>query len=536
MDDYAARLRSPHTTMASGRTVGWLLDLRAEQRGDHPFVIWEPFVGDTRTWGYRDFAQRTRALAAGLQRRGIRAGDRLILHMDNSPEFLLAWFACARIGAVPVCTNTRSVQDELRYFADHSEAVAALTQPQYASLVDAAAPQLKWIAVSDSDGTEASDGAARPERSERFDAVFGDPTVFQPPDLTAYSPASIQYTSGTTARPKAVVWTHANCLWGGKVSASHETLTPEDVHLVHLPMFHTNAQSYSVLASLWAGATMVVQPKFSASRFWDVSVRNRCTWTSVVQFCVRALETQEVPAEHFYRLWGNGVGSPPQDAMFRVRSIGWWGMTETITHGLADDVHNPGLSMGCGRPAPEYDVAVLRPDGSPVEPGESGELFVRGVPGVSLFAGYLHDEEATRNAVDDDGWLTTGDLVTVHPDGAISFADRAKDMLKVGGENVAASEIEQSVFTVPGVAEVAVVGRPDDMLGEVPVAFVVASDERVTLADEVVAACRERLAGFKVPREVRVVPDLPRSTLNKIAKAELRKELAAEVDVAPDGS
>ncbi|HKE75315.1 MAG TPA: AMP-binding protein [Acidimicrobiales bacterium] len=528
MDDYAGRIRSPHTTMASGRSVGWLLDLRAEQRGDHPFVVWEPFVGAARTWTYREFSHRTRELAAGLQHRGVRAGDRVILHMDNSPEFLLTWFACTRAGVVPVCTNTRSVRDELSYYTEHSGAVAALTQPQYAALVGEAAPHVKWLAVTETDGTEAGAGAPAPSSGDRFESLFRDAGDFAAPELTAFAPASIQYTSGTTARPKAVVWTHANCLWGGKVSASHETLTPRDVHLVHLPMFHTNAQSYSVLASLWAGATMVVQPRFSASRFWDVSLRHRCTWTSVVHFCVRALESLDVPDRHHYRLWGNGVGSPPQDEKFRVPTIGWWGMTETVTHGIVDDVYNPARSMGCGRPAPEYEVAVLRADGTPVEPGESGALFVRGVPGVSLFAGYLHDEAATRDTVDDQGWLTTGDLVTVHPDGAISFADRAKDMLKVGGENVAASEIEVSAFAVPGVVEVAVVGRRDEMLGEVPVAFVVASDDRPTLADEVLAACRERLADFKVPREVRVVPDLPRSTLNKIAKAELRKGLAAE--------
>jgi carnitine-CoA ligase len=523
------RTRSPNTTMASGRTLPWLLDLRSQQRVGHPFLVWEPFDGLRQTWTYGEFAEQTRQLAAGLQQRGIGAGDRLILQMDNSPEFLLSWFAGARLGAVPVCVNTRSARDEIAYFADHSGAVAALTQPAFASLIDEAAPHLKWIAVTDTDSGETPRPGDRPVQADRFDSLFADALDLSPPDsIGAYSPASIQYTSGTTARPKAVVWTHANCIWGGRVSSSHETLRPDDVHLVHLPMFHTNAQSYSVLASLWAGATMVLQPRFSASRFWDSSVRNRCTWTSIIPFCVRALESQDVPPAHYYRLWGNGVGAPPQDRLFGVQTIGWWGMTETVTHGLVDDVDNPARSLGCGRPAPEYEVAVLRADGTPVETGESGALLIRGIPGLSLFAGYLDDDDATRATVDSEGWLTTGDLVTVHDDGTMSFADRAKDMLKVGGENVAASEIEAVVVTVPGVIEVAVVAAPDEMLGDVPVAFVVATDQRADLADRVLAVCRQKLADFKVPRDVRIVDDLPRSVLSKVAKAQLRGDLFAE--------
>ncbi|MBV9660582.1 MAG: AMP-binding protein [Acidimicrobiales bacterium] len=528
VDTLVPAMRSPHTTLAGGRSLPWLLDLRAEERSRHPFVVWEPFEGPQATLDYAGFTEQTRGLAAGLQRRGIGKGDRVLLLMDNSPEFLLSWFALTRIGAVPVCLNTRSAHDEVAYYAEHSGAVAAITQPSFAALIDRAAPQLKWMAVTETNAGAAAPSGSGPARADTFAALSGDASELRPVEIDPFDPASIQYTSGTTSRPKAVVWTHANCLWGGRISASHETLRPDDVHLVHLPMFHTNAQSYSVLASLWAGATMVVQPKFSASRFWDVSLRNRCTWTSVVHFCVRALQNLEIPTEHHYRLWGNGVGAPPQDRLFGVKTIGWWGMTETVTHGIVDDVYTPGRTFSCGRPAPEYEVAVLRPDGSPVEPDETGELFLRGIPGLSIFAGYLHDEDATRAAVDENGWLTTGDLVTVNTDGSITFSDRAKDMLKVGGENVAASEIETIVITVAGVGEVAVVAGPDDMLGEVPVAFVIATDDRETLAEEVLQACRQKLADFKVPREVRIVDELPRSTLNKVAKAQLRKTLVRD--------
>jgi crotonobetaine/carnitine-CoA ligase len=203
-------------------------------------------------------------------------------------------------------------------------------------------------------------------------------------------------------------------------------------------------------------------------------------------------------------------------------------MTETVAHPIIDDVEVPGPFGSMGRPAPGYQVSLRRPDGAAVEIDETGDLFIRGEPGVSLFSGYLHDEEATRQAVDPDGWLATGDRATWHADGSFTFSDRTKDMLKVGGENVAASEVERVVMEIPGVSEVAVVGAPHRALGEVPVAFVIPVPGATGLEELVTATCQDRLATFKVPRDVRVVDQLPRSTLNKVAKAELRDLLVQE--------
>ncbi|HWS74930.1 MAG TPA: ATP-dependent acyl-CoA ligase, partial [Quisquiliibacterium sp.] len=234
---------------------------------------------------------------------------------------------------------------------------------------------------------------------------------------------------------------------------------------------------------------------------------------------------------HHYRLWGSGVCEPPTDAHFRVKTLGWWGMTETITHGTLGSVGFPSASLSMGRPVPEYEIRVSV-DGRPCEPGQTGDLTIRGVRGLSLFAEYLDNPQATAEAFDADGFFHTGDRVTVGADGWLYFSDRSKDMLKVGGENVAASEIERVIMTVPGVVEAAVVARKDRMLDEVPVAFVrapqVPPQGRAALAQAIEDACRAALADFKRPREVRVVDELPRSTLEKIAKAELRKLIADE--------
>jgi crotonobetaine/carnitine-CoA ligase len=509
--------------LAGGRNMPWLVETWARRRPDHPFLVWEPFEDTGRSWTYSEFARDTASLAAGLRAGGVRPGDRVMVHMENCPEFVLTWFACASIGATAVCTNTKSSPVELAYFGEHAGVVAAVTEPRFAADVEAVVRGAQWVAVTG----EAASG------SLPFAGLFADPDSADgsaPPDAT--TAVSIQYTSGTTARPKAVVWTHANALFGAKMSAAHEALGGSDVQLVHLPLFHTNAQMYSMLATLWAGATAVLQPRFSASRFWDVALRHRCTFSSVVPFCVKALAAQGDAPKHHFRLWGSGVSRPPEDDLFGVTTIGWFGMTETVTHCTVDDPEHPGRRGGMGRPAPEYGVRLVDDDGRQVRLEEPGHLEVLGVPGLSLFAGYLGDEAATASSFTDDGWFITGDLARAHPDGHLSFAGREKDMMKVGGENVAAAEVEAVIMALTGVTEVAVVGKPDHMLSEVPVAYVIASVPSDELRDGIDRACRDALASFKVPREIRFVDELPRATLNKVAKVQLRQELADEVSRA----
>ena len=512
-------------TPFEGMDIRTLIEDQAKARGDHPCLIWEPFEGEGQTWSYARFAETLRRFAAGLQARGVKPGDRVLVHLDNCPESVIAWLGCAYAGAVAVTTNAKSARDEIAYFAEHSGAVGAITQPRFAALVAQAAPNLGWYVVTATDNGDAPAGDS--PGYEPFSALNGETVADRPHD--PWAPFAIQYTSGTTARPKAVLWTHANALWGGRLCAQNEDLRAADVHLVYLPLFHTNAQAYSVLASLWAGATIVLQPRFSASRFWPASLMHGCTWTSMVPFCVKALMSQPVPDTHSYRLWGNGICAPGWDAHFRVKTIGWWGMTETITHGTVGSVHQPDAPMSMGRPHPAYAIHVLDDDGNPVKPGETGDLFVGGIRGVSLFLEYAGDPEATAKAFRPDGLFITGDRVRLGENGYLYFADRAKDMLKVGGENVAASEIESVVNSVPGVAECAVVAMRHPMLDEAPVAFVIPQPGQAEgLPDRIAAACADRLASFKRPHQVRLVDSLPRSTLEKIAKAELRAILAAE--------
>jgi crotonobetaine/carnitine-CoA ligase len=508
--------------------VPWLLKMRAATRRDHPFLIWAPFDAPARHWTYGEFHDRVGALAAGLVKRGISPGDFVLVHLDNCIEAMLTWFACAELGAIAVTTNTRSAAGELAYFADHCGAVAAITQPSYAELVAANCTKLRWMAVTSHDAGAAPAHPVAP--ADRFETLFADSADRPHRATDPHAHCSVQYTSGTTSRPKAVLWTHANALWGGKVNAAHQDLHAADVHLAYLPLFHTNALAYSVLATLWVGASCVIQPRFSARRFWDVAAEHGCTWNSTIGFCMKALLTHEIPKRHTFRLWGTAFCEPPAFAAFGIKIIGWWGMSETVSHGIIGEVDQPNTPMAIGRAATSYSIRVTDDDGRPTQAGDTGNLLILGQPGLSLFKEYLHNEKATRESFDEYGYFITGDRVTLLDNGFIKFGDRVKDMLRVGGENVAASEIEQVIATVPGVREAAVVGMKHPMLDEVPVVFIIphAGVAGVTpaLHDNVMAACRNALADFKVPREIRFVDEMPRSTLEKVAKAELRKLLA----------
>src|ERR1700709_1001011 len=429
-----------------GRDVPWLLRMRSQSRRNHPFLIWAPFEAPARTWTYGEFHDRVGALAAGLVARGIKPGEFVLIHLDNCVEAMLAWFACAELGAVAVTTNTRSAPAEIKYFAGHCGAVAAITQPAYAETISAHCRGLRWIAVISHDAGAAP--ARRPQRADAFESLFGDSADRPRRAIDQSAPCSVQYTSGTTSRPKAVLWTHANALWGAKVNAAHQDLHAPDVHQTYLPLFHTNALAYSMLASLWVGASCVIQPRFSARRFWNVAAEHGCSWTSTIPFCITALLEHEIPKRHTFRLWG-----PAAFAAFGTKIIGWWGMTETITHGIVGEVDQPNIPMSIGRAAAEYEIRIADDDGAPTQVGGTGNLSIKGIPGLSLFKEYLHNEKATSESFDAHGYFLTGDRVTLLDRGFIKFGDRAKDMLKVGAENVAASEIEQVISVVPGVRE-----------------------------------------------------------------------------------
>ena len=509
-----------------GQDVGRLLDQRAANRGDHPFLVWEPKGGSVRTWTYGEFAEATRKVAAGLSERGVGVCDAVLIHAENCPEAVIAWYAVARLGGMSVTTNTRSVAAELSYFIEHSGAVGAITQPQFASVVAEAGPDLAWTVCTDDNSGEAPADDELDHALERFDAIAGDQDAVPALDPDPLRPVSIMFTSGTTSKPKAVVHTHANVLWSGKVNPPNIDFGPDDTYLCYLPFFHINTQGWAIWTVLGAGGTVVLQPKFSASRFWDVIAAHGVTHISLIPFVFRAIGAEPIP-EHTVRVGVFGLIMGVLDEWLGMRVMAAYGMTELVTHCVRSTPNEAYPDMAMGRVAPGYEMMIVNHEtGRPAEVGEMGELWIRGVRGISVFQEYLNNPEANAKMFTDDGWCRTGDVVRLEADGNIFYCDRDKDALKVGGENVSAREVEDVCRTVPGIDDIAVVAKSHEMLDMVPVAFVIrndAAEAEESMATAIIDVCAASLADFKVPRAVYFLDEFPTAELGKISKKDLRE-------------
>lgn len=506
--------------------AGWdvpaLIEARGRQRGAHPALIWAPFEGPAQVWSYAGFAEAVARIAGGLAARGIGTGDRVLLHLENCPETVLARFACAWLGATAVLSNAHLAAPELARVIAMLRPRVAITQP---NLADRPGNHLEWIAVTETGAAEAPNGSPVPT-VDRFGRLYGNPLPRRTPDPTA--PAMILFTTGSTAAPKAVLWTHANLLWAGKVGALQQRLRADDVYQVHLPLFHVVGFTWSLMPALWAGTSVLLQPRFSASRFWPAALAHRATVASHAG-TDGFLRRQPVP-DHAFRQWLFAWHDPDRNDYFRVSGSTGWGMTEMVIPAIVGDASMEQRVLSVGRPYPGYTIRIENEDRSSVRPGETGHLLIGAVRGLSIFQEYVDNPQAMAEAFDARGFFRTGDSVTLHEDGWIQFKDRVKDMIKVGGESVSASEVEAAITAAGGVAEVAVVARPDAAYGEVAIAFVVlegagdADEEsgRATL-QRIVQHCGQSLAKFKQPRDVIITPSLPKIGNNKINRPALRE-------------
>ena len=242
-----------------------LLEARAAEAPGKLWLAWEPFEGSAREWTRLEFLHDVQRVAGALAARGVTVGDRVLVHADNCPELLLTWFACAWLGAVCVVLNPKSATDELVYFAHHTGAVGMVTQAGLAAPPSLSSQGLRFVITIG--GGAFQDGG---------DALLGKPAPRVQAD--AASAACMMFTSGTTSRPKAVVWSRANALWAAESGCRGAGLLASDIALVFVPLYHVVGLAWSVLPALQAGATIVLQPRFSASRFWPVAIARQATF------------------------------------------------------------------------------------------------------------------------------------------------------------------------------------------------------------------------------------------------------------------
>ena len=483
---------------------------------------------------YTQFGDRIDRWSAALTTLGVEYGDRVAYIAPNTHANLEGYYAVPQIGATIVPCNYRLTADDFAYMIEHSGSKVVCVHPDQMAAVDQIRERLPaaihYVALEG-----ARDGWLD------YETLLAASTAMPPrPAIDERALLSINYTSGTTSRPKGVMITHRNAYMNAVGTLVHLPMRARDRYLWTLPMFHANGWTFTWIVTA-VGGTHVCLPKVDPARVYALIRDER-----INMLC--AAPTVLISLAHADRaLRGNvprGVrvvtaGAPPAAATIRLveEELGW---TVTQVYGLTETAP---LITVC-EPRPEHDdldaadrarikarqgvelitsgeLRVVTPEGDdvPCDGATLGEIVARG---NVIMAGYYRDPDATAAAIR-DGWFHTGDAAVMHRDGYVEIRDRMKDVIISGGENISSVEVEATLLAHPAVMEVGVVGLPHDKWGEAPYAFVVLKPGQSTTSDELRAYCRSKLAHFKVPHGFAFVPELPRTATGKIQKFVLRK-------------
>ena len=495
----------------------------------------EALVFQGRRWSYRQLQQQVLAAAAMLQARGVSAGDRVGVVSANHPSTLFLFLGLARLGAVMVPVNPDYGVEETRYVLDHAQVGGVLCAPETLGTVRSASARLgsePWLLLN---GTPAdNDALALPRYADEV-------AHHQVTDTSAHAadPDAVCvfiYTSGTTGFPKGVMHSQRNVLTAGEGFVERMHLQPDDRLLCVLPMFHINAICYSMAGALAAGATLILEPHFSASSFWrtvkDSGATEANTIAAASSILMLRSRSEFVPGHGLRKLYG-----APFDARtvkvfheeFQVPVlIEGYGMSE-IPGALNNPFAGPHKVGSMGRPSRHPDPAValaelriVDDDGRELPDGQTGELVVR-TPIV--MKGYYRDPQQTAAAFR-DGWFLTGDLAWRDADGFFWFVARKKDIIRKRGENISGAELDRIVGNHPAVQEAAAIAVPSELgEDEILVAVVLREDAKLS-AREVADWCAQHLAPIKVPRYVVFTTKLPHTPTHRVAKYRLRQDQA----------
>ena len=532
------------TALAAILDQSWAeaLELAHHRHGDRVAFHFEG-PGWHQALTFAQWRQASQRVAAGLAALGVQKGDRVAALGPGSAMWPIVQTACSHLGALVVPVNTRYRQDEVGFVLGLAEPTAIVLIEQYhkTDYVELVTGALggRSIELITFDAPEvalepssSSGGEGRRTWSELL--ALGEHGAQPPLAGRATDPVLLQFTSGTSAFPKGALLDSRASLGATWYLAERMRVTTDDVYFSTQPMYHVGGSVATTLMALGASPTMIVPERYSPEAVFDLIPKYRCT-VRTGQAAMYAMEIAhpDYRPEFFASLTKAWSGGTPELRKVISREMGVpvmttiYGLTETAgttTINSLDDPESVWL-YSCGRPIPGVEVGIQPEEGGVVttDADVPGEIVVRG---WSVMIGYYRNEEATAEAIDADGWLHTGDIGRLDGDGNLYFVDRIKDMIKPGGENVSAAEVERVIRTAPGVAEVAVVGRPDERLGQVPVAFVSMNPGHPFDPSAIIAHCAGLMASFKVPREVFAVDAWPMTESGKI----LKRELAASLD------
>ncbi len=492
-------------------------------------------VDGERRITYRELDDWTNRLANALLDRGYAPGDSLALASGNSAEFLAVYYACAKTGVVCVPLNLGWRADEAAYVLDHAGVRGVVVEAQLADWVGAALDGLGGVTdVVVAPGTGGTVPDTLADRSTTtIDAFAGTDTRPVEVLIGDRAPMTYLYTSGTTSAPKGVVGHHLAIYLQSLTMALQSRWTVDDRFMAMMPMFHTGQLNGFCTPAVLLGATLVVHRGFDADRLLDTIETERITQLFGLPMMYRALtERTDIGSRDLSSLRRACYAMAPMPEQQLRRAIEVLGCEFFLLFGQTEmspttTLFQPEYQLthagSVGTPTVNVRVALMGPDGAMLGPGEEGEIVYRSPQTLTR---YLHDEEATEKAFA-GGWFHSGDIGRFDDDGMLWFADRSKDVIKTGGENVASIEVERALYAAdPRIAEVVAVGLPHEHWTEAITAVVVAQPGVTIDESELLTAVRTRLDGYKVPKAVVVLTDLPRTSTGKVQKNVLRQRLA----------
>jgi long-chain acyl-CoA synthetase len=509
---------SPDKRTSQPANIRELLDHRVGAAPNEPFLISEP---DGRQFTYAEFDAAVSRAASLLASHRIGKGDVVSLLMPNSAEYIIAYFACWKLGALAGPVNSLLKEHETAFVINNSEAKAILIHSAFLERIDSIRsnlPHLQSVIIFDEEAKATSEFKGE------------QPPVAQ---LNKDDDAIIIYTSGTTGKPKGCLLTHGNVIANARQISEWLHFTDNDRLLTIMPLFHMNAVSVTTMSALYAGGSTVISPKFSASQFWQIISDYQVTsFGSVATMLSILLNTYPdgVPEglqTDQLRFAMCGSAPVPAEVMkkfeetFACPVVEGYGLSESTCRSTFNPPDERRRTGSCGL-AIGNEMKVFDDNDREVADGELGEIVLRG---ENILKGYYKNPEATAIAFR-HGWFHTGDVGYRDKDGYFYIVDRKSDMIIRGGENIYPREIDEVLYQHPAVAAAATIGIPDQLYGEEVAAFVVLKDGLKTSEEELISYCTERLADYKCPKSIRIVKDIPKGPTGKLLKRELARRFA----------
>jgi long-chain acyl-CoA synthetase len=512
-------------TLDQPGTLGELLESRVAAAPDREFLFSE---ADKRIFTFAEFDAAVNRAGRLLESQGIGKGDALSLLMPNSAEYVIAYFACWKIGAIAGPVNSLLKAHEIEFVISDSESKALLIHSDFLPTIESIRqnlPTLQTVIQFDDEAIATKDftGENNNQRS----------TNLSVPEINVDSEAIIIYTSGTTGKPKGCLLTHGNLIANARQISEWLGFSKHDRLLSVMPLFHMNAVSVTTMSALYAGGSTVVSPKFSASRFWQIISDYRVTSFGSVATMLSMLLTkypEGIPKDlKTDQLRFAMCGSAPVPAevlkrfeeTFNCLVIEGYGLSESTCRSTFNPPDERRRAGSCGL-AIGNEMMVVDEEDREVANGELGEIVLRG---ENILKGYYRNDEATATAFR-GGWFHTGDIGYRDEDGFFYIVDRKSDMIIRGGENIYPREIDEVLYQHPAVASAATISIPDQLYGEEVAAFVVLKDAALVTEIDLINYCKERLADYKCPKSIRIVKDIPKGPTGKLLKRELAKQFA----------